>query len=131
MTDINDIISDNWDTDICSKPAIIDDSRLNRRWYQRVVSTRRSTTIDEIEGITGREFFNPDSYDGWICWAISNTESDCEDIIKAIKKICATYSPTSSEKILEWEGGNWRPFNGIRYEFRFVLLKRKSGVAAY
>ena len=131
MTDINIIINDNWDTGICVKPDIIDDSRDSRRGYQRVVSTRRSTTIDDIEGIVQRQFFNPDAYDAWITWIISNTEVDADNMIKAIKKVCATFTPTSDENILEWEGGDWKPFNGVRYEFKFVLLKRKSGYQAY
>ena len=131
MTDINDIISDNFDTGICPKPDIIDDSRACRRGYTRVISTRRTTTIDDIQGITQRQFFNPDAYDAWICWIISTTESDAENIIKAVKKLCATYIPTSEENILEWQGGDWKPFNNVRFEFTFVLLKRKSGIQAY
>ena len=104
---------------------------MSRRGYLRVISTRRASTIDEIEGITGRQFFDKDSYDGWVCWAISTTETDCENIIKAIKKVVATFTPTADENIIQYDGGEWKPFNGVRYEFRFTLLKRKSGKAAY
>ena len=131
MTDINDIIDANFDEGICTKPDIIDDSKACRRGFTRVISTRRTTTIDDIEGIAQRRFFNPDAYDAWITWVISNTEADAENIIKAIKKICSTYTPTSEENILEWQGGDWKPFNNIRYQFKFVLLKRKSGIQAY
>lgn len=131
MTDILDIISDNWDTDIIAEPAIIDDSKDIRRGYLTVISTRRTTTIDDIEGVIARQFFNPDAYDAWVCWAISPTEANTELLIKAIKKVCATFIPTSAENILQWQGGEWKPFNGTRYEFRFILIKRKSGIQAY
>ena len=138
MTDINDIINDNWDINICAKPDIIDDTKTSRRGYGRVVSTRRTTTIDDIEGIVERRFFNPDSYDAWITWIISSKnsvvsdpEDDVENMIKAIKKICSTFTPTGDENILEWEGGDWKPFNNVRYQFKFVLLKRKGGMQAY
>jgi len=131
MTDINTIISDNWDAGIIAKPAIIDDTKDIRRGYLTVVSTRRTTTIDSIEGITERRFFNPDASDMWVCWAISPTEANTELLIKAIKKICATFTPTSEENILQWEGGEWKPFNNTRYEFRFILIRRKSGKQAY
>lgn len=128
---MNTIISDNFDEGICTKPDIIDDTKMSRRGFERVISTRRASTIDEIEGITGRQFWDKDSYDGWICWAISTTEADCENIMKAIKKVAATFTPTTEENIIQYEGGEWKPFNGVRYEFRFVLLKRKAGMQAY
>lgn len=131
MTDINDIISDNFDTGICTKPDIIDDSKACRRGYIRVISTRRAHTVDALEGIVARKYYDSESYDSWITWVISNTEADAENILKAIKKVCATYTGGTDENILEWEGGEWKPFNNVRYEVKFVLLKRKSGIAGY
>lgn len=132
MTDITDILTDNWDASIVTAPAIIKDDRLNRRLYSRIVATRIANTLDEIEGITGRQFFSPDSHDTHICFVDGETESDVKLMIKAIKKICATYTPVSGqENILQWSGGEWEPFNGVRYMFRFVLIIRKSGVAGY
>ena len=131
MTDINTILDDNWDTDIIAKPAIIDDTIDTRRGYLTVVSTRRSSSIDDIEGVVSRQFFNPDAFDAWICWAISPTEANTELLIKAIKKVCATFTPTSAENILQWQGGDWDKWNGTRFTFQFVLVKRKSGKQAY
>ncbi len=132
MTDITDIITDNWDSDIVTAPDIIKGDELNRRFYLRVVATRISTTLDEIEGITGRQFFSPDSHDAYITFVDGETESDVKLMIKAIKKICSTYTPVSGqENILQWSGGEWEPFNGVRFMFRFILIIRKSGVAGY
>jgi len=132
MTDITDIISDNWDTGIVAKPSIIKDDLLNRRFYNEVVATRISVTIDDIEGIVARQHFSPDSHDAYICWVESLTEVNTKKYIKAIKKICATYIPVSGqENILEWNGGEWTIFNGVRYIFKFVLIVRKSGIAGY
>lgn len=132
MTDITDIISDNWDTDIIAKPAIIKDDLLNRRLYGEVVATRMSTTIDEIEGIISRQHYSPDSHDAYITFVEGATEANTKLYIKAIKKVCATYTPVSgAENILQWSGGEWTIFNGVRYMFKFILLVRKAGVAGY
>lgn len=132
MTDITDIITDNWDATIVTAPDIIKDDLLNRRLYGEVVATRISTTIDEIEGIISRTHFNPDSHDAHICWIESATEANAKLYIKAIKKVCATYAPvTGQENILQWNGGEWTVFNNVRFMFKFVLIIRKSGIAAY
>ena len=132
MTGINTIISNDWDTNICAKPDIIDDTKVCRRFYYRVLSTRIVTTDDEIEGIFNRTYYTPESYDAWICWIIDETEAKARLMIKALKKICARYTPVAGEEnILEWKGGEWYVFNAVRYEHKFVLLKKKSGIAAY
>lgn len=132
MTDINTILDTDWDTDICTKPDIIDDAKVCRRFYYRVVSTRIVTTDDEIEGIFDRTYYTPESYDGYICWIIDSSEAKVRLMIAAIKKICARYTPvTGEENILEWKGGEWHVWNQIRYEHKFVLLKKKSGIPAF
>ncbi|HEC36904.1 hypothetical protein LCGC14_0956550 [marine sediment metagenome] len=132
MTDITDILTDNWDTDIVAIPDIIKDDLLNRRFFQRVVATRISTTLDELAGITERRYFDADSHDAHITFIEGATESDVRLMIKGIKKICATYTPVPGEEnILQWSGGEWEPFNGVRYMFKFILLIRKSGYAGY
>ena len=132
MTNINDIITDNWDSDIVTIPDVINGLKGNRRLHGRVISTELNTTLDNIEGITGRRHFSPDSHDAYVTFVEAATEADTRLIIKAIKKICATYKPVSGqENILQWSGGEWDPFNDVRFMFRFILIIRKSGIAAY
>ncbi len=132
MTNINDIITDNWDSDIVTIPTVINGLKGNRRLHGRVISTELNTTLDAIEGVTGRRYFNPDSHDAYVTFVETSTEADARLIIKTIKKICATYKPVSGqENILQWSGGEWDPFNDVRFMFRFVLIIRKSGIAAY
>lgn len=132
MTGINTILDTDWDISICSKPNIINDAKVSRRFYWRVVSTRIVTTDDNIEGIFNRTYYSPESYDAWICWIIDESEAKVRLMMAAIKKICARYIPVSGEEnILEWKGGEWRDWNESRYEHKFVLLKKKSGIAAF
>ncbi|KKN42535.1 hypothetical protein LCGC14_0712210 [marine sediment metagenome] len=132
MTDIIDIITDNWDTDIIALPSIINGLILNRRFYGRVISTELIDILDETEGVTGRRFFDSESHDGYDTFIEAGSESDAKLIIKALKKICSTYTPVAGEEnILQWVGGSWGNFNDVRIKFKFILIIRKSGIASY
>jgi len=132
MTAINTILDNNWDTDICTKPTIITLKTGNFRAYQRVIGTQLADFDDEVVGIQTRQYYNEDSHDIYICKAASMTsEADLRNMIKAVKKICATYTPTSAENILEWQRGSFMEFNGVRWYCEFALIVRKAGIAAY
>jgi len=132
MTDITDIITDNWDSGIVTIPTVINGLINNRRLYQRVIATELISTLDALEGITGRQFFSPDSHDAHECFVEAASEDDARNIIKGIKKVCATYTPVAGqENILQWSGGEWTVFNDVRFMFKFVLIIRKAGVAGY
>ncbi len=132
MTALNTILADNWDGAICTKPSMITISTSNWRTYQRVVATQKISKEDEIQGIVTRAYYSADSHDLYDCIITTMTsEADMENMITAIKKICATYSPTSDENILQWEGGDIEPFNGMRWIFRFRLIVRRAGISAY
>lgn len=132
MTALNDILSDNWDTDICTKPSFITSSTANYRFYGRVVATQKVSKPDEIIGTVSRQYYDPDAHDAYNVMIQSTTsEADLENIISAIKKVCATYSPTATENILQWEGGDWIPFNGMVFKFTMTILVYRAGIAAY
>ena len=132
MTALNTILDNNWDASICTKPTFLTISTTNWRGYMRVVATQKITKLDEIIGAVSRSYFNPDAHDAFHIIITSMTsEADLESMIEAIKKVCATYAPTSAENILQWEGGDLVPFNGVRWIFTMTILVRRSGVSAY
>lgn len=132
MTALNTILDTNWDAGICTKPTFITQSTGNWRAYMRVVSTQKITKLDEIIGTVSRAYFDPNAHDAFHVIITSMTsEADLENMIEAIKKICATYTPTSAENILQWEGGDLEVFNGVRWVFTMTILVRRSGRTAY
>lgn len=132
MTALNDILDNGWDVSITSKPTFLTTNETNFRGYQRVVSTQRTTSTDDIIGIVAREYFDTNANDAYNCIVTTMTsEADLNNMITAIKKVCATYTPTSAENILEWAGGNIEPFNGVRWVFRFTIIVSRAGIVAY
>lgn len=132
MTDINTILDNGWDTNICSKPSFIKLYNSNYRGYQRVITTILLNINDELIGVITRQYYDPESHDAYRCIIVSNTEADLKNMIKAVKKVCVTYTPvTGEENILQWDGGDWGNFNNIYFKFEFIILKRKSGMVGY
>jgi len=131
MTDLKTIFENNFDTNICSKPNFYDGQMRSIATMKRGVVTLLSNTSDEIIGIMERYHFDPNSHDGYICWVVSDTLDDARNIVKALKKVAATYSPTSEENIIQWEEGSWSIFLDARFEFKFIVIVRKAGVVAY
>ena len=132
MTALNTIMDNGWDTEICAKPDFITQSTGNWRGYGRVFASQKITKIDQIIGVISRQYFDPNAHDAYnIIIATTTSEDDMDNIEKAIKKVCATYSPTSAENILQWEGGEIIPFNGVRWIFTMTILVRRAGMTAY
>jgi len=126
---MKDIIDNNWNADNVTKPDLIIEPNRTRYMYNRVVSFRRVEKIEDYMGIFSRGYYTPESHDAYECYACSNTISDCEDIVDEIRRICAQFTPSGSDKILRWEGGDWEMNTPYRYEFRFIIMKKKSGAA--
>jgi len=132
MTALNTILDNGWDGTICTKPTFLTTSTSNWRGYRRVVSSQKLTKLDEIIGTVSRAYFDPDAHDAFNIIIVTETsEADLENMIEAIKKVCATYAPTATENILQWDGGELIPFNGVRWVFTMTILVRRAGIAAY
>jgi len=131
MTDINTILDDNWDTDICAKPSFIKFYSDNYRAYKRVIATSVSNIDDEVIGLMDRLHFSVDSHDGYTCLIATTTKADMLNILKAMKKSCIKYDPTSAESMIKWEGGSTRIFNAVLFEIRLIIIINKAGVLAY
>ncbi|MFX1296295.1 MAG: hypothetical protein ACFFD2_15770 [Promethearchaeota archaeon] len=132
MTDLETIISDNWDEGICTKPSFISLITETPDFYQRIIGTRIDNDDDRVKDAMDRKFFDPDSHDGYIIHIVTQTSyADLKNMIQAIKKVCATYSPTSAENVLDWERGTYKIWNDMRWEYINVILVYKAGIAAY
>jgi hypothetical protein len=127
MTALKDIIDTDWDTDNVSKPTLIEAPERTRFFYLRVVSFRRVEKIENYMDIFSRGYYSPESHDAYECYVGSTTESDAEDIIDEVRRICAQFSPSGDDKILTWEGGSWVVTTPYCWEFRFIVMKKKSG----
>ena len=131
MTSLNDIFDNNFDELITTKPTFHDMRKVPLALIGRGVGTLLANDSDEIMGIMERSMFSPDSHDGYFCWIVAKSEDDARDIKTALKKVCATYTPTAEENILQWEEGEWE-FHGLsRHEYKFVVLVRRAGISAY
>lgn len=131
MTSLNTIFDNNFDDSITTKPNFYNRTIRNPVSMLRGVVTLLANTDDEIIGIIQRNHYDPESYDGYICWVVAQTLSDARNIIKGLKKVASTLTPTDDETVMQWETGDWEIFGTHRFIFRFIVLVRKSGLVAY
>jgi len=129
MSDLQTIMNANWNAENVAKPSLIEAPEYSRYFYSRVISFRRVQKIEDYMGIVSRSKYTPESYDAFLCYACSSTEADCIDIADEARRICAQFSPSGSDKILQWEGGDWELTTPYRWEIRFIIMKKKSGAA--
>lgn len=130
MTDVN-IILDNatqWATEGVTKPTIKTGQIYSIKLMSRGIVVKRVTSEDELIGIIDRNAYSINSNEAWIVDIVSSTsKDDLDDIIECIKRILAEYTQVSGEETyLTWQGGDFKPFNNVRWEFRFVILRMKS-----
>jgi hypothetical protein len=53
-------------------------------------------------------------------------------MLGVIKRIVAEYDPVEDhENHLNWNGGEYTIFNNVRFEFNFVIIRMKSGIAEW
>lgn len=129
MATLKSIFKAQWTTANVAKPTIVEAPEHGRYMYSRVVYIRETNKIEDFMGIISRRHYTPESHDAYECWACSSTSrSDCTAIIDEIRRICAQFSPDATDKILQYEGGDWEFSTPYRFKFHFVVLKRKSGV---
>ena len=122
------ITNEKWLTANIAKPAIVEAPDQNRYIYERVLWIKEVNKIEDFMGIISRRHYTPESHDAYECWLCSSiSRADCTAMVDEVRRICAQFSPTSEDKILQYEGGDWEFSTPYRFEFHFVVLKRKSG----
>ena len=130
MTDINTILENatQWATESVTKPTIKVGQLHSLAMMSRGIVTKRVTSEDELIGVMERNAYSINSHEVWICGMVSSTsEDDLDDIIGVCKRIIAEYTQVAGqETYLDWDGGDFVYFNNTRFEFHFVILRKKS-----
>lgn len=128
MTDLDTIFDNNWDEDNTDKPAIVRDEITSLNIYNRAVTCRLLRKEEDYMGIISRDKYTPDSHDGWVVRVVSTTQSDATDIINETRRIIAKYDGSDEDRFATWEIGEWEVMQPFRWEFRFIVLVKKSGM---
>lgn len=127
MTDVNDILDNatQWATESVTKPTIKTGQLHSIHLMTRGIVVKRVSKDDEIVGVLDRSRYSIDSHEIWICRAVSSTsEADLANIEKVIKRICAEYTQVAGEETyLNWQGGDYKIFNNVRFEFTFAIVR--------
>ena len=129
MATLESILEANWDTDNVTTPAINTAPEYGPYMLSRMVLIRRSAKIEDYMGITTRTHYTADTHDAYIVTVASTTKADAEAMVDEIRRICAEFSPTSADKILQWDGGEWDEPTSYWHMFSFTVMKRKSCIS--
>ena len=127
MATLATIIDTDWDAGNVTKPAIVEAPDSGKYLQSRILHIEQVQKVEDYMGILSRQHYTPDSHDAYRCTVGSTTLSDATAIVDEVRRICAQFSPSSPDKILQWEGGDWE-FTPFWYVCTFVVMKRKSGV---
>jgi len=123
------LLIEDWINANCPTPSIVRGYLYSAFEYTRVITVERISITDAAMGIISRNKFSPDSFEGWGCQIISTIESDLNDLMNEVKRIVAVHAPEQDARILDWQGGDIPiAYGGMRWEFRFLIIKRKSGI---
>ncbi len=130
MTDVNTILDNatQWVTESVTKPTIKVGQLHSIRMMNRGIVVKRISSDDELFGVIDRNAYSVESQEAWTCGMVSTTsEDDLDAIIGCVKRILAEYGQVSGEETyLTWQGGEYKYFNNVRFEFYFVILRKKS-----
>lgn len=127
MATLATLLTTDWDSGNVALPTIVEAPTYGKYLHARILHIEQVQKIEDYMGILSRQHYTPDSHDAYRCTVGTTTLTDSIAIVDEVRRICAQFSPSSPDKILEWEGGDWR-FTPFWYECTFVVMKRKSGV---
>lgn len=128
MTELKDIFIAEWNSNNVDTPDIVDGPDYNPDTFKRVVHITPYRKTEDYMGIIERAYYTPGSEDAYnVIVGSSVSKTDIQAIIDECRRICASYS-SGDDKFLLWEGGEYTLYSPWRYEFEFIVFKRKSGV---
>lgn len=128
MATLESILEADWTAANCTEPPIVTGPENGPYLESRIVHIKRTMKIEDYMGIQTRTKYTPDSHDAYLVTVGSTTKADVENIVDEIRNICAQFDPTSTDKILQWEGGEWDEPTAYWRSFTFVIMKKKSGL---
>jgi hypothetical protein len=129
MATLEAILDARWDGTNVTKPTIQTGPEFGPYLESRVVHIKRTMKIEDYMGIQTRTKYTVDTHDAYLVTVGTSTKSDTEQIVDEIRRICAEFAPTSADKILQWEGGDWDEPTTYWHSFTFVIMKKKSGIS--
>lgn len=129
MASLEAVLEANWDGTNVTEPPIVTGPENSEYLESRIVHIKRTMKIEDYMGIQTRTKYSVDTHDAYLVTVGTTTKSDTEDIVDEIRRICAEFSPTSADKILKWEGGDWDEPTFYWHRFTFVIFKKKSGIS--
>lgn len=128
MASLESILETDWNSGNVTEPSIVTAPENSMYLQSRIVHIKRTLKTEDYMGIVSRSYYTPDTHDAYLVTVGTITKSDTEAIVDEIRRICANFTPTSAEKILQWEGGEWEEPTAYWHMFTFVIFKRKSGI---
>ena len=129
MTALETIFDTDWLIANTAKPSFLVAPAQGRFGYGRFLWIKPTNKIEDYMGIVSQRHYTPESHDAYEVWAGSTTsKADCEAIVDEVRRICAQFTSSSPDKILNYEGGDWEFSTSYKYEFRFMVFVLKSGV---
>ena len=134
MTDVDSILDNatQWTTESLTKPTIKTGQIYSLHFLSRGIIVRRASSEDELVGVIDRNAYSFESQEAWLCSIVSTTEDDLDNIIGCVKRILAEYTQVSGhETYMTWQGGDFRTFNIVSFEFHFVILRQKAMQTEY
>lgn len=129
MATLAAILTAAWKTANVALPTIVTAPDEGPYLESRMLYIEPTTKTEDYIGVLTRTQYSPDSHDAYTCTVGSSTYADTEAIVDETRRICAEFDPTSADKILQWEGGDWKQNTAYWHELTFIIFKRKSGIA--
>jgi len=122
MTDPDIHLKNNWNSSNVSRPPIYQFPYRNINMYKEGIIVDPTNVSDDYMGIIGRDWYSAESFDAWGTQIVSKSREQCDKYVAEIKRICAHFTPTGGDKILQWEGGKWIKTIPTRWIFELVLI---------
>ena len=129
MTDVDSVLDSatQWATEGVTKPSILTGQLHSILMMSRGIVVKKINRDDDLIGVIDRSAYSIDSHEIWTCGVVSSTSfADLEAVLGCIKRIFAEYTLTSTENHFEWQGGDYKHFNNIRFEYHFAIVRKLS-----
>jgi len=127
MATLESIIDALWDASNVAKPTIVSAPEYGEYLYSRLLHIKHVQKVEEYMDIFRGGYYSANSHDAYRCSAGSTTLTDVIAIVDEVRRICSQYTPSGSDKILAWEGGDLEYETTYWFRLYFVVFKRKSG----
>ncbi|MHA1795227.1 MAG: hypothetical protein ACTSUK_03885 [Promethearchaeota archaeon] len=127
MTELKDILNNNWDTNNVAKPTLMDSPEIGLYLYKNLVLIKPLEKDEDYMGIIDPEFYGAGSADIYEVTVVSTSKNTLIAIVDEIRRICAKFQPTSDEKFMLYETGTYEFRTSYYWRMVFNIRKEKIG----